>query len=44
MGFYELNKKQRLQLIGKINSDIFDDIHKQKKPVSSLISQCLVLK
>jgi HEAT repeat protein len=31
MGFYELDKKQRLQLVGKINSDIFDDIHKQKK-------------
>lgn len=30
MGFYDLDKEQRLQLVDKINKGIFADIHKEK--------------
>lgn len=30
MGFYDLNREQRLQLVDKINKDILVNIHKEK--------------
>ena len=38
MGFYDLDKKQRLQIVDKINKDIFNDI--QMKENGNIITFC----
>jgi HEAT repeat protein len=38
MGFYDLDKEQRLQLVDKINKDIFDDIQKGKN--GNIVTYC----
>lgn len=38
MGFYDLNKEHRLQLVDKINKDILADIQKEKS--ENIVTYC----